>query len=244
MPPKKKQKGLRLTPKGAASLQAWLVAHGISQTELGVYLGIGQMQSNRIIRRIGLVTTEQVGKVVGFVGGELTAVELVGKPFAAQVPKMPLIDRTPRPPPPPVPSLAPFAPEIAGTSLEVEQVIDRRFNGARLDWMLDQAEDLIRDPATSRNLKASLILGFIEQIAGKARQREKVEKRDPPIQDAELQRRLEAQEADLQLRFQKLTAMKAESSNGPIPVAEPGTPGACAQPGPAPGGASGTESGP
>lgn len=199
---------LKLTPNGARSLRFWLESHQISQTEWGAHIGETQMQANRIIRRIGLLSADQVGETVSFVGGELTAVELVGGTQARRVPQLTPIDRDPCPAPSTPLSVQP----VSGPAPEVDQVLERRYSGATLDYLLAQAEELIRDRGTSRNLKARLILGMVEQIAGKARQRERTEKHEPPAQDAELQRKLEAQDADMQLRVARML----EVENGPI----------------------------
>lgn len=58
------------------------------------------MAPGRALKRQGWLTLEQVGRLVAFCGGEVTAAQLVGLDCAAAVPVFPLRQRAPAPPAP------------------------------------------------------------------------------------------------------------------------------------------------
>lgn len=103
---------IRLTESGAAALKAWMETRGVSLSALGEATRTHVMWSRRLIRREGLATLEQVGLIVAYAGGELTAGQLVGLELAAQVPQLQAIGM-----PPPTGQVAPSAPAPAGPTL-------------------------------------------------------------------------------------------------------------------------------
>lgn len=82
---------IKLTEDGARALKAWCQRRDVSQVALGAAAGVhNAMWGRRLLRREGLATLEQVGAIVGFCAGEVSAAQLVGLDLATAVPVMPL----------------------------------------------------------------------------------------------------------------------------------------------------------
>lgn len=97
---------LKLTEPGADALRTWMRRRGVSLAELAQAMETNQMAPGRALKRQGWLTLEQVGRLVAFCGGEVTAAQLVGLDCAAAVPVFPLRQRAPAPPAPASPPAA------------------------------------------------------------------------------------------------------------------------------------------
>lgn len=84
---------LKLTEPGAEALRSWMRRRGVSLAELAQAMETNQMAPGRALKRQGWLTLEQVGRLVAFCGGEVTAAQLVGLDCAAAVPVFPLRQR-------------------------------------------------------------------------------------------------------------------------------------------------------
>ena len=98
---------LKFTEPGAEALRTWMRRRGVSLAELAQAMETNQMAPGRALKRQGWLTLEQVGRLVAFCGGEVTAAQLVGLDCAAAVPVFPLRQRAR--PAPPAPAVAPAA---------------------------------------------------------------------------------------------------------------------------------------
>jgi hypothetical protein len=94
--PEKNGGKVRLTESGAEALKAWMENRGVTLQALGDQTRTHAMWSRRLLRREGAgATLEQIGMVVAYAGGELTAGQLVGLELAAQVPQLQAIGMPP-----------------------------------------------------------------------------------------------------------------------------------------------------
>lgn len=81
---------LKLTEDGARALKAWMARSSVTLVELGEAVpGAHPMAVSRWIKRQGLLTLEQLGHLVAYSCGELTAEMLVGRERASGVPTYP-----------------------------------------------------------------------------------------------------------------------------------------------------------
>jgi hypothetical protein len=154
---------VRLTEDGARALQAWCKRRDVTLMALGVVVGASNaMWGRRFLHRQGLATLEQVGAIVGFCGGEVSAAQLVGLDLATAVPVMPLrplrrIGVQPAPAVAPVlgvvpgPSAAP-APASAPPSGEAE--VDEYGEPAPPTGSSRKTLEYLRDHARSQALRA------------------------------------------------------------------------------------------
>lgn len=95
MPPTAENK-LKLTESGASALRSWMARNSVSLVELGEAIPGGHpMAVSRWCKRQGLLTLEQLGHLVAYSYGELTAEMLVGRDRAPGVPSYPLRQRPP-----------------------------------------------------------------------------------------------------------------------------------------------------
>lgn len=85
---------VKLTESGAKALSAWAARSGVTLVALGEVMRTHAMAASRALRRQGCLTLEQVGQVVAYSGGELTAEMLVGLERAPGIPRYPLRQRT------------------------------------------------------------------------------------------------------------------------------------------------------
>jgi hypothetical protein len=155
---------VRLTEDGARALQAWCKRRDVTLMALSVVVGASNaMWGRRFLHRQGLATLEQVGAIVGFCGGEVSAAQLVGLDLATAVPVMPLrplrrIGVQPMSAAPPVlgvvPGPAPTPAASAVTSGEVEVEVDEYGEPAPPTGSSRKTLEYLRDHARSQALRA------------------------------------------------------------------------------------------
>jgi len=157
---------VRLTEDGARALQAWCKRRDVTLMALGVVVGAtNAMWGRRFLHRQGLATLEQVGAIVGFCGGEVSAAQLVGLDLATAVPVMPLrplrrIGVQPAPAVAPVlgvvagvvPGLAPAPAASAPPPVEAE--VDEYGEPAPPTGSSRKTLEYLRDHARSQALRA------------------------------------------------------------------------------------------
>lgn len=82
---------LKLSDTGAEALRSWMARRSVTLVELGDAIpGAHPMAVSRWCKRQGLLTLEQLGHLVAYAAGELTAEMLVGIELASAVPTYPL----------------------------------------------------------------------------------------------------------------------------------------------------------
>lgn len=150
---------LKLTEAGAAALKAWADRRGVTLADLGDAAGTHIMFARRLLRREGLATLEQLGRIVAYCGGELTAAQLVGLELAASVPTFPVRVLPPASPgsapAPAAGAIAPGAPP-PGAPPAGEEVAQAPAGSSRktLEWLRDHARsETLRADCAQKLLK-------------------------------------------------------------------------------------------
>ena len=189
----------KLTETGAAALRAWATRNGVTLVQLGEVLGGHAMTARRAMTREGHLTLEQVGALVAYARGELTAEQLVGLARAPSIPVLPQRPgpvAAPRPPPAqePAPAVAPAA------GLEDERAL--------VDEAMALFARQMREAASEGERRRCAEL-LVEHIAGKARQREERKEEPTRAADDALMRKLRLIEA--QLTGRTIDSLEAEA---------------------------------
>lgn len=187
----------KLTESGAAALRAWTQRNGVTLVQLGEVMGGGAhaMTARRAMTREGHLTLEQVGALVAYARGELTAEMLVGLARAPSIPVLPM-----RAPPVAHQVATPPAPGASPAGVEDERAL--------VDEAMALFARQMREAQSEGERRRCAEL-LVEHIAGKARQREE-RKEDPQrATDEALLRKLRLVEA--QLTGRTLESLEAEA---------------------------------
>jgi hypothetical protein len=189
---------VKLTQSGAQALSDWMAAHAATLVELGEACGTHAMAAKRMITLAGRLSLEQVGQVVAFTRGEVSAEALVGCELA---PRVPLVAVAPEPALPeeaaPVPPTAPHVDSAVGENVDVEELA-RATTPENIETLRR-----LRDSAKSQSLRARCALALNEIANGKPGQRERQEKNEFPVREEELVEKFRKLVLDARARWEK-----------------------------------------
>jgi antitoxin component HigA of HigAB toxin-antitoxin module len=159
----------RLTDVGVAVLTAWMKRTGTSGSELAQAMSVNPMRASRALKRQGWLSLEEVGHVVAFAGGELTAEMLVGQERAPAIPTYPLRQRTIAAPPVAAPQGEPQpAVELSDGPPDLEHL--RRLGRKGLLTL----ERMVDDPNTSATAAAESAYRLVKNwLAAEVAERER-----------------------------------------------------------------------
>lgn len=173
---------VKLTESGARSLRGWLDREGVTLAQLADVLALPHaMAATRAVRRQGLLSLEQVGRLVAFARGELTAEMLVGLARAPGVPAFPF-RAVVAPPAAPValpPSPTVVTPAPAG-AVDVEAVA-RSMTAQNLEVLRH-----LRDHARAEGVRLHAAELLLEVGEGRPRQREPRREVEGPVVEQDL----------------------------------------------------------
>ena len=167
---------VKLTEAGAEALNAWVRRTGAGLSDLAGAMGTNQMLPSRALRRQGWLTLEQAGRLVAFIGGEITAEQLFGSDRAGAVPTYPLRVRAPRVPvrlvldaPTPATGATPPEDDDGPPSIDELRRLGRK-GLRRLEQLVDEDQSAATAAAKSahRLVKSWVVAEAAEQERAKA----------------------------------------------------------------------------